>query len=252
MYVDINGEKKLTPHSTLNQQIWFSTMALILGDYLNIRYLKENAKDFFENLPSLVDFLHEGLINQKISTFENDRLVLEKIYWNLPLINLKREKIAKKFMDNLVGKYSKRKLGKLFRDRSLGYMTFVLYGLALCYRYKNNLCFWKNKKLKKIIYSSINYIEDNYPYGFKENLYAWQYNPTGIEMAFVLETFCNYLNISDLEKKIHKWLSKQIQSHYDFEKGLMIKNTNDPAILASRLYEANRLKNYELNIKIGH
>jgi hypothetical protein len=226
--IEIDG-KKLGIDATLNQQIWFSTMALILGSYLKSDQLMETSHDFFENVASIIEFMDEGLIQH---TFSIDgggvKNRLKKLLMRCSLTT-----------DELL-------------HRSVGYLTFVLYGFALAYKYSCDADFWKNERMRNMLLASINYMESKFPYGYLEGKdFLWQYNPVGIEMAFVLETFQDFLSLNISEKNIVKWLSKQFEGYYDFEQWLMIRNTGDPAILSSRLYEAIRLKNYQLDLEVS-
>ena len=199
--VEIDG-KKLGVHRTINQQIWFSCMALILGTFLENVNLLDRGIDFFSNIYQNIKFLEEGLIKHDDSN-------------------------------------------KDVKNRSLGYLTFILYGFALAYKYTKANQFWENQDLKNIIASAFKYIELNYPYGYLEEGFRWGYNPVGLEMAFATQTFCGYLDIANPQQLIKKYLHMQIKGYFDFEKGLMCKNTCDENILAARLYEAVRLNNIQ-------
>lgn len=53
-------------NNTLNQQIWFAAITLMAGKTLNDNRLRDMAKDFFINLPSLVSYIEEtGLIKHR-------------------------------------------------------------------------------------------------------------------------------------------------------------------------------------------
>lgn len=241
--VEIDGKKHFLPSGNLNKRLWFSTMALILGEYLDDEWLTIRAYDFFGNFPFLVKFLDDGLVNDHLSYNKRVLSLFKKLIqillsYRRPDIFLKK-KIKSHLKDGGVSSSSK----------SLGYLTFTLYGLALAYKYDSDARFWENEKLKSILRASIEYIESNYPFGYLEgDEFRWQYNPVGIETAFVLETFSEYLELNLSEDEITKWLEKQFEGYYDFEKNLMMKNTCDPEILSSRLYEAIRLENYEIRI----
>ena len=63
-------------------------------------------------------------------------------------------------------------------------------------------------------------------------------------MAYVYQELGKYLSLNKNEIDIKKkyWLEKQWQYNYDMDKSMLSKNTTDPNILASRLYEAFRIK----------
>jgi hypothetical protein len=230
-YLEING-KILGINQALNQQIWFAALSLTIGKILGDSKLIKCARDFFNNLPCLISFFEEkGLISH---TFVGHH----SIYRNM--------------IKELIGKKNK---GAVEHDKryllSQGYLSFILYGLAMAYEYHSEETFWKDDRLKAMISDSIEYIVKDFPFGCGEKTgYRWCYNPTGIEMAYVLQVFKEYLRLESAENHIALFLSKQFEFYYDFEKNMLSKNTMDPNILSARLYEAVRLKNY--NISISH
>lgn len=80
-----------------------------------------------------------------------------------------------------------------------------------------------------------------------DDKYGFSYNPTGFEIAFVLNAFYDYIDNLNYEL-IYGWVYKQFKRHYCFKKGLMCKSTTDPNTLAARIYEATRLPNLEIDI----
>ncbi len=209
--VEIDGTV-LGEYKTLNQQIWFTSMGIILGKQLGESYYLNVGADFFSNIKDKISFLKQGLISHTFS----------------------RNKKANKTLSNV-------------------YLPFLLYGIALAYDYSKESSVWKNLKIKNIISQGIKYLEDSYPYGYLENnnSYRWSYNPVGIEAAYILQVFSKYLG---MEKKIakyniSKWLNKQFNGYYDKNANLLCNNTKDPNILAARLYECIRLKNYKITFK---
>ena len=85
--------------------------------------------------------------------------------------------------------------------------------------------------------------------GYEKRLYesdfAYPYNPPGFEMAYALEIFETRVN--DRRHKQRKWLTEQVRLCFDFKSGLMTKGSKDPVTCASRIYEAVRLPDIELN-----
>ncbi|MGD0020761.1 MAG: hypothetical protein ABSC54_00515 [Smithellaceae bacterium] len=226
---EING-KILGINHTLNQQVWFATLNLIIGKFLCDQKLNDLAVDFFINLPLLVSSFEErGLIKHEFNSNA----------WSF-------RRIAKR----LVGRtyknstyYDKQKI------LSEGYLSFILYGLALAYEYSSEQIFWSDNKLKEIISNTVDFIINGFPFGWGEKAgYRWCYNPTGIEMAYALQVFKEYLKLESAENHISIFLSKQFEFYYDCEKNMLSKNTMDPAILSARLYEAVRLNNYSLTL----
>ena len=176
---EING-KILGINHTLNQQVWFATLNLILGKFLCDQKLNDLAIDFFINLPLLVgSFEEKGLIKH---TFDGH-------VWFF-------RKIAKQLIGRTYKNYDEQKM------LSQGYLSFVLYGLALAYEYSSEQIFWSDIRIKNFISSSVNYIVSKFPFGHGEKTgYRWCYNPTGIEIAYTLQIFQKYLKLESVEKK---------------------------------------------------
>lgn len=226
--IEIDG-RNLGIDTALNKQIWFASMTLLLGQYLNDRELKRRGKDFFFNFDSKILFLNSNLLCHWIIAANQKNFLIKKF-----LKCLYRFKIRVMDRSNIL-------------NLSIGYQTFLLYGLALAYRYSENEVFEK-KQLRKIILPAVEYVEKCFPYGYNlgEDDFRWAYNPVGIEMAFILETFRNILPLKNIQNRIINWLSLQFNGYFNYEQKLMNKNTCDPNILSSRLYETIRLENYLL------
>ncbi|MCX5848699.1 MAG: hypothetical protein NTW65_04555 [Deltaproteobacteria bacterium] len=224
---EINGTT-LGINNTLNQQVWFAALSLTAGKILRDKELNDSAEDFFINLPLLGSYIEEkGLIRHEFNVHScTFRSTVKKLISGKIKRAMHHDKI------NLL---------------SQGYLSFVLYGLALVYERNSEEHFWNDDRLKIFISDAIDYIIDNLPFGWGEKTgYRWCYNPTGIEMAYVLQVFQKYLNSESFSDLISLFLNKQFEFYYDFEKNVLSKNTMDPAILSARLYEAVRLKNYNI------
>ncbi|KUG23932.1 hypothetical protein ASZ90_006260 [hydrocarbon metagenome] len=226
---EISG-KTMHINPALNQQVWFAALLMITGRILNDKTLQDCARDFFTNFPARVSFVEEGLVRHRI---ENKSTSLQII----------------KSKMRLIYQYGKATDADKIKLLSQGYLSFLLYGLALAYHYSSGEDFWDDIKMKTIISCSVDYIVGRFPFGCGEKTgYRWCYNPTGIEISYVLQVFQKYLKREPGEHTISAWLNKQFEYYYDFDKKMMCKNTEDPVILSSRIYEAARLNNYSLSI----
>jgi hypothetical protein len=207
---------------TLNQQIWFGTMALTLGNALRDKFLISTSTSFFVNLPNKIRYLEKGIISHVISGG-----------------------IKQRFVGGFEGLKGNR--GCIY-ERSVGYMPFLAYGLALAYINNKSFKFWKSHEMMKIIKSILLALNKTYsPAYFPiKNKFLGQYNPLGFEIAFVLQTFNSLVGID--QSKIKKWVEFQVKNYFDFDSGFMKKNTVDPLILSARFYETIYLKNYALDI----
>jgi len=235
--VDIDGKEKGITRN-LNQQVWFSAMALVLGRFLDDDYLLKRSRDFFAHVPYLIEFVDSGLIKHVFRVRGGTRMWLSN--W-------------RRIIQALVQRFDKLSVpilvGKRVAVLSLGYLPFILYGFSLAYRYCTDEPFWHDPALRRILLTSIQYVESRFPYGYlEEGGFRWSYNPVGIEMAYLLKTFNDLLNLNSSTDVIVKWLQKQFEGYYDFNVDLLCKHTSDSITLAARLYEATRLKNYTLSI----
>jgi hypothetical protein len=222
--VDVDGSN-LGEHTTLNQQVWMTAMGIMFGKSTGDDYFLRIGIDFYAHIHEKIVFLGDGLIGQMIKT--------------------KQPWVATKL-------FTKRILSRRFLvERSQAYLTFLLYGIALAYEYSSEERFWRDEGLRRLIGDAIDNIERNYPYGFLEDSdsFRWSYNPIGIEMAYIMETFSKYVDTPSSissDQTIQKWLSKQFEGYYNTDADLLINNTTDPNVLAARLYEATRIRNTEI------
>lgn len=131
--------------------------------------------------------------------------------------------------------------GKYLYNKEAGYHAFNLYALALLKKKFPKHSFWKSRKFKKIVRYSMT---DEHLKISEKNKYGFPYNPSGIEQAFFAFIFKDlFKNYKEIMKER---LQRQFARHLDKKTFLMDKNTSDPSVLASRIYEATRLPNLVL------
>jgi len=233
--LNIDGEVGMI-NPTFNQQLWFATMNLILGKEINNKILILRARDFFNNLTKNLIFLEPGLIRHCLPIYA---IYTNSIYkW--------RKFIEVKFFN--MPEYKSFNLEVLY-NRSIGYLPFNLYVLALGYSNIPNENWWKNKHLINIISRILAYVQDE-KFINKSfiNQYAWSYNPFGFEIAYALYIFQNLTNNIRPLDALKSWVELQLQKHWDLSSNLMDQNSFDPKTLAARLYEVIRLPNFKLSI----
>jgi hypothetical protein len=119
----------------------------------------------------------------------------------------------------------------MFNKEAKGYLSFLLMGLAHFYNIdKKSL----DNKIINYIKKSISFLNNKI---YNSNTkYAWSYNPTGIEVAYIINTFS-----FNSKKTSKQWIEKQLTKNYDFDTNLLNKNTNDKNTLISRIYELTYL-----------
>jgi hypothetical protein len=122
-----------------------------------------------------------------------------------------------------------------FRTLSEGYLSFILYGYALAFRACPEGGLWKDRAWQEFLQHCRKFLlSEESPALSSANPYCWSYNPTGIEVEFVLETFgLKSSGTSDL-------LQEQFDRHLNFKTGLMDRNS--PETSCARIYEVSLLQ----------
>ena len=211
-------------HRTFNQQLWFSVMAFIVANICHNNEILINTKKFFEQLLSFIKF--KNFIRMHIR---------EDIFYKK---TNKKDKYSLK-VKNLAAK-------RYFTKISRGYLSFSILALSTLYSINRTMDLWRDVKLRKMISQSTLYL-DSKIFHDDGNKFGFQYNPIGFEVACLKEKFSDY--IGDYKgKSIENWIIKQLDNHYDFNKMMLIKNTNDQNTLSSRIYELTKLENRLLKI----
>jgi len=234
--MDINGSKKRGFDTTLNHQIMFAGV-LALGASFNAINNSNQVQIFLDRLKNNIELHTNGRFKMRINKYN--------MLKNLRIINFIRLTKTYSFFRRLLlfdKKYliKARELEKNEKEIEIGYHAFHQYGLSYLYKFNPSHEIWDNKKIKKaLLYSlSKDYIDDVF-----KNKYGYGYNPPGIEISFIIETFNNFLVKNSLEKKsfielnVKKLLKKQMLLTFDFSKSLMNINEYDKITYSSRIYE---------------
>ena len=90
----------------------------------------------------------------------------------------------------------------------------------------------------KILLNPI-FLENN-----ENNKYSYPYNPTGFEIAYVLNEKFNHSNNLEM---ISKFINKQFNFNFDYNTLMFSKNNEDSDTLTARLYELVYLPTDVLN-----
>ena len=214
--LEVDGRQGPAP-TTLNQQIFFSSVALALGRLLNRPELVAPAERFFTTFLDKVVQLSPGLPHHKLAPLSHPaprlRDLLSPVLWR---------EVVDRFW---------------WRRQAVGYAPFILYGLAWAHRASPQERFWSSSALQGWIRDLLARLIAAFPYGYMESSdsYRWAYNPVGLEVAFALAQFGELL---PTEESPQRWIAKQLEGYYDLDSGLLSLNTGDGVILAARLYEA--------------
>jgi len=207
---------------TFNHQLWFAAIAGFLS---KTDQAIQRSTDFFEYVAQNIDLYRNGVI------FHNSPL----IKWGSSVNPLNTAKYVKQQVNS-------KKLKKKLWHKSAGYHAFNLYAYSL---YKNHLPdhrFWRSPKFNKML----SVIDDKVFINEQiNNQFSYPYNPTGIELAFALETF----KPNDF-KLAQWWLQQQIDNTYEKGGSIMTKNSKDINTSKARIYEAARLeKDYVVDMQ---
>jgi len=209
---EVDGED-LGIDKTFNHQLWFASISSMLKD--------ENARKKVER------FLEKAENNFEV---DKDGLILHKVI------------STHKFLQKVKLSFKKRKLLNEEKDmyKARGYHQFNLYAFANLKENFPESNIWKSKKIKKAIdYSKTKKLKND----LEENEYGFDYNVAGIEMAYVEKVFNG-------DKEIQKyWFEEQLKRNFDFKEKQLSKNTHDSETLSARIYEATKIKDFEIDIK---
>lgn len=186
-------------------------MALLSGDLV----LHKQAMDFYTHLPASLAYIEPGLI-----AHQNDP----------GLSDYKR--VEQKFRA-LFGGRPERKKKLILKTLSLGYQSFILYGLALAETYSEG-GITKDPGMKELINTVLSYsLQHLSAEQLTSNPYAWTYNLCGFELAYALKVFgCGEGTEPDL------WIREQLQLFDILNASGFSGGPVDEVIMASRIYEA--------------
>ncbi|PZV18488.1 MAG: agl cluster protein AglQ [Leptolyngbya sp.] len=203
-------------HLTFNQQLWFGAIGATLSKY--DAEVKDSVERFLETILFHLDIAPNGLIMHSVA--------MRNFSYKKQIMRWIREPKNKSHNQDIY-------------ERSLGYHSFNLYAFAILKECYPNHSIWKSNTIAK----SISCIEDKtFIRNLQANKYSFSYNPTGLEIPFVLKTFK-----PGTIKEQESWLQKQLSDHFDFESNLMGRSPSDPHTLAARLCEAKRLDNLKVS-----
>lgn len=204
-----------SPDPTFNHQLWMCALASLLDQTPGAI---ECSKLFFENRAIKVKLYGDGII-QHVS----------------PVVRFSHKiRNPKKIVEGVLGHgYYWVSRGKL-RLKSSGYHAFNLYAFAILKDRFPEHAFWQSRKFKRMLKAvdSRKFQKEQI-----DNKYSYPYNPTGLEMAFVTETF----DPENIER-VEFWLKKQLEFTAEEGKSIMTKGTADENTARARIYEASRIK----------
>lgn len=220
-------------HPTLNQQVWFAATGLLLPRP-RPQSVDERVQRFLDTIATHLEITSSGLLGMQIPLGRRD------IRWRW-------ERFAPALRAQLSRIFRRSRLYPEFtyRERSVGYHAFTMYGFALLKQQLPNHPFWRSSQLQRAL-RWVN--SEAHKRALQHNPFGMGYNPTGFEVPFILSVF--QPNAPDWMESCRWWLSEQVHRHYNPETRCFDRNTPDPATLTARAYEATRLPDEALDITL--
>lgn len=221
-------------HLTLNQQVWFAAIGQLLPPP-RAEGVDARVHRFLECIEGHMEVAHSGLLGMQIIPDRRD------FYWRWQRLAPALRKWARQAL-----RRSSQFPEFTYRERSVGYHAFTLYGFALLRQQLPDHPVWHSPKLKSAVRWASS---DSYRRALRCNPFAMGYNPAGYETPFIMGVFLP-LTESKLIEASRWWLTEQVRRHYNPETRRFDRNTPDPATLTARAYEATRLPNALLDLPL--
>lgn len=199
---------------TFNHQLWFAAAGALLLPYES-RKVASRVGSFLDHLEHNMNLYPNGLIYHPL--------------------RLKRH-VARYFLRRARRFRNRKQLA----HKSVGYHAFNLYALALLKERYPQHPFWNSRKFERVWHHANT---TGFLKSLRGNEYGYPYNPVGFEMAFAQQVFGE-----DQKNKASAWVARQLEACYDFSEYMMSRNTQDPATLAARIYEATRLSDLDIEV----
>ena len=227
---------------TFNHQLWFAAAGgFLLGNVA----IRQQVRRFMDKLDANLEIYGNGLIVHALA----GRRSLKR-----PLKTRLKQAIKPRLQRRGEAGYM-----NVVMNKAIGYHAFNTYAFGLLFENLNDHAFWKSGTMARILEFPLTelyrdgldcFVADTAGQGKRLpfNRFGYPYNPPGIEMAYTIQTFREHYG-DGYEDLIRLWLSRQIERTFDPETGLMNRQTDDAATLAARLYEAVRLRDYELKLE---
>ncbi len=205
---------------TLNQQIYYSSIALYAAELTNDQQLMENSKLFFKNIDSIVHFDRTNMPLHKIVLRENAIYSL-------------RPRNLLSYLNNSTEKW---------KNISLGYLSFIIYSVSNGKKYTPQLDMWESPSIIKLINNSLENASDHlFDSEINSNNYQWSYNPSGFEVALGILQYQDHIHLKPQYKNPQIWIEHQIKNHYSYTDMTLSINSCDPLVLSARMCELARI-----------
>jgi len=196
-------------HSTINQQIYFNFVTLLIAKETKNLLLQKNCKLFLKKLKRNYRLDKTGII-------------------------IHRRKLSRDFFSNPSSEII---------ERSIGYQSFILFAFAIYnHYYPGELNQNYPKLIKSIFKSFVSLLDLLGSYNYSSNRYLYSYNQTGIEILKFqqeFDLFNSYLVSS------HEQYNLSMKLHYNSISKQLDNNVLDLNTSQSRIYELSYINDIE-------
>lgn len=238
--LDIDG-KVLEVDAAFNHQLWFAYASAQVIPKSNKNY--KNILFFLNSIEKNLKILENGLIYHPIERYalrnlmRTDEKFINKV--KRIIINILKKKSFRTLFINKNEILNQWKASMIIK--SYGYHAFNIYAFVKFEKIFLDHPFWKSPEYNKMIKILLNpiFLENN-----ENNKYSYPYNPTGFEIAYVLNEKFNDSNNLEM---ISKFINKQFNFNFDYNTLMFSKNNEDSDTLTARLYELVYLPTDVLN-----
>lgn len=228
--LDIDG-KVLEIDAAFNHQLWFAyTSAQVIPK--NNKNFK-NIEIFLNQIEKNLKVLDNGLVYHPIERYALSNLLkTNETFFNRTKRIIKTILIKKSFKILFVDEDEiLKQWERSITIKSFGYHAFNMYAFVKFEKFFSDHSFWKSKSYQKMIEILLDpiFLDNN-----ENNKYSYPYNPTGFEIAYVLNEKLSDKNSLEL---VFKFINKQFNLNFNYDTFMFSKNNEDPDTLTARLYE---------------
>lgn len=224
--VDVTG-KNIGYNFTLNQQVWFAAVGGELSEICDNNIINKQIVNFIDRLPQMIRSYQNGPIYHSVAL---GNILNRRVDYLV-------ENIRQKRIPDEVLQLFRREYDSKLEKWSVGYHSFILYGLARLHKLFPSHDVWQTETIKQIK----NYTKSGrYLNATFNNEFCYSYNCTGFEVALWETEFNTEPNNTT------EWITRQLNQTYNLQTGIFNKSPYDKRTLAARMYEAIRLPNVKL------
>ena len=224
---------------TFNHQLWFAAAGGFLRDSSEVR---AQVDCFMGRLDVNLFTYENGLVMHALGGGQQHRIPLKRRLKQLVKSQL-LERGRPAWQDPVINK-------------AIGYHAFNTYAFGLLHETLGAHDFWHSETCRKMLdFPLTDLYRDGLEYFAPDpahsrartlpfNRFGYPYNPPGLEMAYTAQCFRAHYG-DQAGHLVRDWLARQVERTFDKATGLMNRQTDDPATLSVRMYEAVRLDDYD-------